>query len=83
MTEILSKEFSRKAFVKGGGALIVAFSTFGAAVTGKAQAADSPYASNGPGDMYQLDAWLSVHAPHWPSPQPKRGPCSSRSLRST
>ena len=30
MTEILNKEFSRKAFVKGGGALIVGFSVAGA-----------------------------------------------------
>jgi CO/xanthine dehydrogenase Mo-binding subunit len=62
MTEILSKELSRKTFLKGGGALIVAFSTLGAAAAGRAQGADSPYASNGPGDMYQLDAWLTVHA---------------------
>src|SRR6266481_1595977 len=23
----------------------------------------------------------TVHAPHWPSPQPNRGPCRARSLR--
>jgi CO/xanthine dehydrogenase Mo-binding subunit len=62
MTETLSREHSRKTFLKGGGALIVGFSVAGAALAGRAQAADSPYASNGPGDMYQLDAWLSVHA---------------------
>ncbi len=57
------KEFSRKAFVKGGGALIVGFSIAGATVGAKAaKAADSPYASNGPGDMYQVDAWIKVHA---------------------
>ena len=32
MTEILNKEFSRKSFVKGGGALIVGFSLAGGAV---------------------------------------------------
>src|ERR1700681_4247887 len=26
---------------------------------------------------------ITVHAPHWPRPQPKRGPCSSRSSRKT
>ena len=30
MTEMLNKEFSRKTFVKGGGALIVGFSAAGA-----------------------------------------------------
>src|SRR6266850_1887727 len=24
---------------------------------------------------------ITVHAPHWPSPQPNRGPCKLRSLR--
>ena len=31
MTEIMNKEFSRKTFVKGGGAMIVGFSVTGAA----------------------------------------------------
>jgi CO/xanthine dehydrogenase Mo-binding subunit len=62
MTDTLSREHSRKTFLKGGGALIVGFSIAGAGLAGKAQAAESPYASNGPGDMYQLDAWLSIHA---------------------
>src|SRR5207248_10715008 len=26
---------------------------------------------------------ITVHAPHWPSPQPNRGPCRPRSLRRT
>ena len=43
MTEMLNKEFSRKSFVKGGGALIVGFSPRAApALAGKAQAADEP-----------------------------------------
>ena len=43
MTEMLNKEFSRKSFVKGGGALIVGFSARAApALAGKAQAADEP-----------------------------------------
>ena len=42
MTEMLKKEFSRKTFVKGGGALFVGMSVAGASLAGKAQAADSP-----------------------------------------
>ena len=41
MTEMLNKEFSRKSFVKGGGALVVGFSLAGAALAGKAGAATS------------------------------------------
>jgi CO/xanthine dehydrogenase Mo-binding subunit len=62
MTEMLNKEFSRKSFVKGGGALIVGFSALGASLAGRAQATDSPYASNGPYDMYQVDSWIRIHA---------------------
>ena len=36
MTEMLKKEFSRRSFVKGGGALIVAFSAVGAGLGAKA-----------------------------------------------
>ena len=36
------KQFSRRTFLKGGGALIVGFSLAGAAVAGGAQAADNP-----------------------------------------
>jgi CO/xanthine dehydrogenase Mo-binding subunit len=62
MTEMLNKEFSRKSFVKGGGALIVGFSALGASLAGKAQAADSPYASNGPYDQFQIDSWITINA---------------------
>ena len=62
MTEMLNKEFSRKSFVKGGGALIVGFSLAGAGAAGKAQARDSPYASNGPYDHEPVDSWLTIHA---------------------
>jgi CO/xanthine dehydrogenase Mo-binding subunit len=61
MTEMLNKEFSRKSFVKGGGALIVGFSVLGSALAGKAGAADSPYASNGV-DQFQIDSWIAIHA---------------------
>jgi nicotinate dehydrogenase subunit B len=61
MTGLLhEKEFSRKTFIKGGGALIVGFSMAG--ITGKAQAADSPYASNGPFDQFQVDSWITINA---------------------
>jgi len=63
MSEILKKDFSRRSFVKGGGAMIVGFSLAGAAFGAKAaKAADDPYASNGPFDQNQIDAWLTVHA---------------------
>ena len=43
MTGLLhEKEFSRKTFLKGGGALIVGFSLAGSALAGKAGAAPSP-----------------------------------------
>ena len=55
------QEFSRKSFVKGGGALVVAFSMAG--VAGKAAKADSsPFASNGPYDQYQVDSWITINA---------------------
>jgi CO/xanthine dehydrogenase Mo-binding subunit len=57
MTEMLSKEFSRKAFVRGGGALIVGFGMFGVgAKAAKAQVARPLF------DQNQVDAWLIVHA---------------------
>src|SRR3954453_19530461 len=63
MTEMLKKEFSRKSFVKGGGAMIVAFSALGAGVGAKsAKAAIDPYASNGPFDQIAVDSWLTIHA---------------------
>jgi nicotinate dehydrogenase subunit B len=63
MTEMLKKEFSRKSFVKGGGALIVGFSMAGAALGAKAaHAAEDPYASNGPYDQISVDSWITIHA---------------------
>ena len=56
MTEILNREFSRKTFVKGGGALIVGFGLAGAGMAGKASAAGAfPIVDAG-----QLDSWLSI-----------------------
>ncbi len=63
MTEMLKKEFSRKSFVKGGGAMIVGFSVIGAGLGAKAaQAATDPYASGGPYDQIAVDSWLTIHA---------------------
>ncbi len=64
MTEMLKKEFSRKSFVKGGGAMIVAFSAVGAGLGGKAakSAGQDPYASMGPFDQTAVDSWLIIHS---------------------
>jgi len=59
---MLSKEFSRKSFLKGGGALIVGISAVGAATAGKAGAAVDPYASPGPADPNAVDSFLMIHA---------------------
>lgn len=62
MTGLLhEKEFSRKSFVKGGGALIVGFSLLGSAFAGRASAADDPFASNGV-DQFQVDSWIVINA---------------------
>ena len=60
MTEMLNKEFSRKSFVKGGGALIVGFSMLGAGArrARRRRRADDPYASHGPVDPNAVDSWL-------------------------
>jgi CO/xanthine dehydrogenase Mo-binding subunit len=54
------REFSRKTFVKGGGALIVAFSIGG--IAGKAKAVEGPFSSNGPFDQFQVDSWIAINA---------------------
>jgi CO/xanthine dehydrogenase Mo-binding subunit len=57
----MSKEFSRKTFVAGGGALIVGFSTAGAA---QAATGNTPFAQRGPGDflpnLNTIDAWIAI-----------------------
>ena len=50
------KEFSRKTFIKGGGAMIVGFSVAGAITAGKAGAVF------GPPSMNVLDQWLTINA---------------------
>ena len=62
MTELLEQQFSRTTFVKGGGALIVGFSLVGAGLAAGARAADSPYASNGPFNQFEVDSWITINA---------------------
>jgi nicotinate dehydrogenase subunit B len=63
MTGFLSEQqFSRRSFVKGGGALIVGFSILGAGLSRKANAAGvDPFESNGV-DQSQIDSWIQIHA---------------------
>jgi nicotinate dehydrogenase subunit B len=68
MTGLLhEQEFSRKAFLKGGGALVVGFSAF-ASTAGKAAAAtgNTPFAARTPADylpnLQTIDAWIAVTA---------------------
>jgi CO/xanthine dehydrogenase Mo-binding subunit len=68
MTEILNRdivnrEFSRKSFLQGGGALVVGFSMLGAGLGAKAaKGAVDPYESKGPYDQQAIDSWLAIHA---------------------
>jgi len=62
MTELLKKEFSRKSFVKGGGAMVVGFSFAGAGLAGKARAAVSPYANSGPPPADAVDSFIVIHS---------------------
>ena len=61
MTEILNKEFSRKKFVVGGGAMFVGLSVAGG-TAGTAAAAESPFASNGPPDLAAVDSFIVIHS---------------------
>ena len=59
------KEFSRKSFVKGGGALIVGFSIAGSALAGKASAAFPAAPATPAGynpDLNQVDSWITIGA---------------------
>ena len=61
MTGLLhEKEFSRRSFVKGGGALIVGFSLAGSALAGKASAIDGLTPTGYNPDINQVDSWLSI-----------------------
>jgi CO/xanthine dehydrogenase Mo-binding subunit len=62
MTEIMSKELSRRAFVKGGGALIVGFSLLGPAAEAGAAPDPHPLSSYGPAPSNQIDSWITINA---------------------
>jgi CO/xanthine dehydrogenase Mo-binding subunit len=58
MTGLLhDREFSRKTFLKGGGALVVGVSLFGVGLAGKAQADAASFPLIDPS---QLDSWLAI-----------------------
>ncbi len=64
MTGLLhEQEFSRKTFLKGGGALIVGFSLAGVALSGKAQAAGTSLSPFGSPfiDPTQVDSWIVIN----------------------
>jgi nicotinate dehydrogenase subunit B len=70
-SDIVNREFSRKTFVKGGGAMVVGFSMLGAGLGAKAaKAAIDPYESLGPYDQTAIDSWLVVHADNTVSLKP-------------
>jgi CO/xanthine dehydrogenase Mo-binding subunit len=58
------KQFSRKSFVKGGGALIIGFSALGAAGSASAATGNTPFNSRTPNDflpdLQQVDSWIAV-----------------------
>jgi nicotinate dehydrogenase subunit B len=61
MTGLLhEKEFSRKSFLKGGGALIVGFSVFGTTLSGNAKAAVAPLP--GQPNPNSVDSWIAIHS---------------------
>src|SRR5215471_16980458 len=55
------KQFSRRSFVKGGGALVVGFSLAGSAFAGKASAVTPSPAGYLP-DINQVDSWITIGA---------------------
>jgi len=54
------REFSRRSFVKGGGALIVGFSAL--AATANAAVDPHPFTSFGPANSSLIDSWLVINA---------------------
>ena len=72
MTEMLNKEFSRKSFVKGGGAMVVGFSLAGAGSPARRRAAVPTQAGYNP-PLTRLDSWLRVNAGQHDQPVDERG----------
>ena len=63
----MSKEFSRKTFVKGGGALIVGFSALGAATAARRRTATDAVQparrrQDFLPDLTQVDSWITLNA---------------------
>ena len=56
------KEFSRKNFLKGSGAVVVGASVVGAGLAGKASAAARPTLAGYNADPAQIDSWFVVNA---------------------
>src|SRR3954447_23980392 len=59
VSELLGNEFSRRSFVKGGGALVVGFTMAASGLAGKAAASGAP---NVPPDPTLVDSWLAINA---------------------
>jgi CO/xanthine dehydrogenase Mo-binding subunit len=59
MTGMLNSEFSRKTFIKGGGALIVGFGVLGSALVDAAHADLITYPAAPPSS---IDGWITIHA---------------------
>jgi nicotinate dehydrogenase subunit B len=61
---IPEKQFSRKSFVKGGGALIIGFSALGAAKTASAATGNTPFTARTPNDflpdLQSVDSWIAI-----------------------
>ena len=63
MTEMLNKEFSRKSFVKGGGALIVGFSRRRRRRSpARRRRPTARSRRNGPSDLGPVDSLIAIHA---------------------
>ena len=62
MTEILNKEFSRKSFVKGGGALVVGFSARGCRARRQGERGAARLGRVPAADATQVDSWLTINA---------------------
>jgi CO/xanthine dehydrogenase Mo-binding subunit len=61
MTGLLhEKEFSRKSFVKGGGALVIGFSLGGSLLAGRASAIDGDIPTGYNPDINQVDSWFAI-----------------------
>ena len=62
MTEMLKKEFSRKSFLKGGGALVVGFSLAGAGDRRQGRRGRADRGRLQPVARRKLDSWLRINA---------------------